>query len=517
MPTVLIILLKRYKRENDVSSRINSEFDMNNSSKLDLTINSQNIDCDLYATGNHTGTTGGGHYYSWIKNGNQWNSFNDSAYGDSVTFNNANQKGPYVLFYKTKSANNLQINYNDIFIKSVNSYKKSVSDNFINDVYLKMTFFDKDSFGRTPLFYAGQSSVRDNSALILKLITDKTCNMNEHDNANQETPLQIAMKNATDDSFMNIVTMLNHNTFTESMINPASSSHVKSLTDLFTKLDNGIQTKIQNAIAKKEIKQKFMPTTATATATSTASTATTASTLPITTAKTLPITTAKTLPITTATPIQCPIIIKFSNSQKDVKIIDMDVDSTKCNNNTLERLPFDATKIVDGTQYLTFVTFEPDNLFVTGVDFTIQSSAKCNQNLQKILNDSISSSSSSSGSSSAVPVIVGITGGGGASTPTASVTGGVIVATTTPTPATTNFNPKNGDWIKFYQNYYKVNSFAKKDNKYTIKYEYNSYGNKKYKYSSMQTTEITCKPGKCSVITDPDKIKELEDLSFETK
>ena len=176
-----------------------------------------------------------------------------------------------MLFYETKSANNLQIDYNDIFIKSVNSYETSVSNNFVNDVYLKMTIFGIDSFGRTPLFYAAQSSVRNNSAIILKLINEQKCNMNEHDNVNQETPLQIAMKNATNNSFMNIVTMLNNYKFTESMINSASSSPVESLTVLFSKLYNGIQTQIQNAIRKKEIKQKFMPTTTAITASSSSS------------------------------------------------------------------------------------------------------------------------------------------------------------------------------------------------------------------------------------------------------
>ena len=91
----------------------------------------------------------------------------------------------------------------------------------------------------------------------------------------------------------------------------------------------------------------------------------------------------------------------------------MDVNSTKCNT-TLKRLPFDATKIVDGTEYLTFVTFEPDNLFVTGVDFTIQSRAKCNHNLQEKINNIIG-------------VGGGVTSVSGASTPTASVNGGVPV------------------------------------------------------------------------------------------
>jgi ubiquitin carboxyl-terminal hydrolase 22/27/51 len=437
LPTVLIILLKRYKRENKDSSRIKSKFDMNASSKLDLTIN-----YDLYATANHQGDTGGGHYYAWIKNSNNWSEFNDSKYGDSVIFDENNQKGPYVLFYKTQSTD-LQIDYIDIFIKSVNSNKTFVSDIFINDVYSKMTIFSKDSFDRTPLFYAAQSSVRDNSEIILKLIDEKKCNINKQDNVNQETPLQIAMKNATDNSFMNIVTMLNHDTFTESMINPASSSPVKSLTDIFTKLDNDIQNKIQNAILKKETKQKFMPATTTATATAKpVTTATTTTTATSTTTSLLPHPPPRKplLPLPppppstkTAPPIQCPIIIKFSNDKKDVEVVDMDVDSSKCAG--IARLPFDSTQIVDGTQYLTFVTFDQDDLFVTGVDFAIQNSAKCDYNLQKILDDVVNSGGISSVSATAAlggsgGAVVSVSSGGTPTTSAATTSASTSAATT---------------------------------------------------------------------------------------
>jgi hypothetical protein len=200
----------------------------------------------------------------------------------------------------------------------------------------------------------------------------------------------------------------------------------------------------------------------------------------------------------------------------------MNVDLVKCAG--IARLPFDSTQIVDGIQYLTFVTFDQDDLFVTGVDFAIQSSAKCDNNLQKILNTSISTVVSSSGGGSPASTIVGISsvpaatalGGGGGGLGVSSG-GSVIVATTatatTPSnPATTNFNPKNGNWIKFYQNYYKIELFTKTNNKYTINYEYNIdiNKNKKYKYSQAKT--LTCNPGKCLVITEQDKIKELDDL-----
>ena len=260
------------------------------------------------------------------------------------------------------------------------------------------------------------------------------------------------------------------------------------------------------------------PTTATTTATTT-SKLTTAST----TATLLPPPRRPPPSTKTANNIQCPVIIKFSNDKKDVEVVDMNVDSTKCNDTTFKRLPFDSTQIVDGTQYLTFVTFDQDDLFVTGVDFTIQNSAKCDNNLQNILNTSISTvvsggvSSSVSSSGGVSSTVVGIS-----SVPaTAAIGGGGGIVATTPTtvsnPATTNFNPKNGDWIMFHQNYYKIESFIKTVDKYTINYEYNSIKNKKYKYSPIKSIELTCKPNTCSVVTDTKLIKKLDDLPIETK
>ena len=210
----------------------------------------------------------------------------------------------------------------------------------------------------------------------------------------------------------------------------------------------------------------------------------------------------------------------------------MNVEPEKCV--YIARLPFDATKIVDGTEYLIFVTFDQNELFVSGVDFAIQSTAKCDHNLQQMLNTSISTVVSSGSapvivgvsSSVSTPVIVGVSSS--VSAPvivgvSGSVSAPVIVGVSSvPTPVAREFIPKNGDWIKFYDFYYKISSFTKTNNKYNINCEY-SYFNGDTTKIQNPTPNIDCAPsegfpyGKCSVITDPIKIKELDDLPIETK
>jgi hypothetical protein len=237
--------------------------------------------------------------------------------------------------------------------------------------------------------------------------------------------------------------------------------------------------------------------------------------------------------------IQCPVIIKFSNSGKNVEVVSMNVEPEKCNNNTLERLPFNTKEIMDGTEYLTFVTFDPNELFVSGVDFAMQSGAKCDHDLQNILNTSISTVVSSAAahsvsapvivgvSSVSAPVIVGV-GSVPASTVvgvSASVSAPVIVGVSgVPTPVAREFIPKNGDWIKFYDFYYKIGSFTRTNNKYNINCEYSYFNGDPTKIQNpTPNPNIDCAPsegfphGKCSVITDPIKIKELDDLPIETK
>ena len=210
--------------------------------------------------------------------------------------------------------------------------------------------------------------------------------------------------------------------------------------------------------------------------------------------------------------IKCPVIIKFSNSGKDVDVVSMNVEPEKCA--YITRLPFNTKEIMDGTEYLTFVTFDKDELFVSGVDFAIQSSAKCDHNLQNILNTSISTVAAHGGSA---PVIVGVAAHGG-SVPV------IVGVSSVSNPVATDFDPKNGDWIKFYNFYYKIGSFTKTDNKYNINCEYAYFNGDPTKIQNpTPNPNIDCAPsegfphGKCSVITDPNKIKELDDLPIETK
>lgn len=56
----------------------------------------------LYATSNHSGSTGGGHYVAYVKKGGQWYLANDSAVSSSTEEKvlAAGKKGAYLLFYK---------------------------------------------------------------------------------------------------------------------------------------------------------------------------------------------------------------------------------------------------------------------------------------------------------------------------------------------------------------------------------------------------------------------------------
>ena len=558
-PQILICYPKRFVSSAHAGEKTHNPLDVSKPENNTLVLNGVNY--ELFATANHSGNTKGGHYIAWIKNdSNNWREFDDGKAVQDASIT-TNLDGPYVLFYKRTSTTDepkTLITTIDLLEYALNNSKSTKE--YIDSIKLQITdLTSKDNWGRSLLFPAALSIVRDNSQIIQEIISAGANPLEKDKSEMQITSISSTIMNldkySTYNSFANLKALfsdeiLKQNDKLQNILTNmiTQASNMKTVVPYFAKLieeykkintdskefdwiSDSASLSLPNQSA---LSSTFPPqpplsttttatttalptattTTATASTTTAASTATTAATLPITTAKTLPTATATA----TATTIQCPIIIKFSNGQKDVEIVDMDVDSTKCNNNTLERLPFDATKIVDGTEYLTFVTFELDNLFVTGVDFTIQSRATCDHNLQEILNNSIGVGGG--GGVSAVPVIVGVTSVSGASTPTAStasVNGSFIVATTTtPTPATTNFNPKNGDWISFYKNYYKVESFAKTDNKYTINYKYNSYNNKKYENDSMKIIELTCNPGKCSVITDQNEINQLEGLPIET-
>ena len=88
-----------------------------------------------------------------------------------------------------------------------------------------------------------------------------------------------------------------------------------------------------------------------------------------------------------------------------------------------------------------------------------------------------------------------------------------------------DFEVENGNWIKYRNDfYYKIASFTKTNNKYNIKCEYVHFnGDTTKQQNPTLNPNIDCGPseafphGKCSVITDPTKIKELDDLPIKTK
>ena len=378
-PSVLVILMKKW---NDTTRKaIYPIFYIKQNSKLTISENVYN----LCATCNQSGNKDGGHYAAWVKNENYWSEFNDSTYKKTVTLNKNNQKHPYLLFYQKDSiTSDNQIDYNDIFIQSVKNNVKNVSDKFIDDVYLKMTKFDKDSFGRTPLFYAAESSMRDNSQIILKLIDKKNCNMYEKDKINGETPLQIAMKNATEHSFMNIVCMMNHESYDVSKIDSTTTTpKIDSLTVLFNRLRNTVKESILSHL-NDNVKQYFsnvIPRTGASSLKTVAGTTTSTIAGAITStnvvANSLINPGANPVAITGTNPPgvnQCPIIITFgpNNSISTCKII---TDANQCTANITQFT--DSSPKTDKSQYITWVTIVSNDKFVSNVDLFNDYKSNC--------------------------------------------------------------------------------------------------------------------------------------------
>ena len=149
--------------------------------------------------------------------------------------------------------------------------------------------------------------------------------------------------------------MFNNYKFTESMINSASSSPVESLTVLFSKLYNGIQTQIQNAIRKKEIKQKFMPTTTAITASSSSSSLSSSS--------------SSSLSLTPVSPTTCFILVKFKKDAHGIIDIEsVNTDFTECKG--AEIFTGDFKTMDFGKKYLFQFNLDHANPYVSNVTYS---------------------------------------------------------------------------------------------------------------------------------------------------
>jgi len=104
LPQILVIDIKRFNPINFNKNQIFISFPL---TELDLnayTVGYQNNNIyDLYAIINHHGITHGGHYYSFIKNGNKWFCFNDTNVSEITDLNKLFTPFAYCFFYRKRN------------------------------------------------------------------------------------------------------------------------------------------------------------------------------------------------------------------------------------------------------------------------------------------------------------------------------------------------------------------------------------------------------------------------------
>lgn len=101
LPNYLIISFKRFQSDGTkLCNPIN--FPIENLNLQKYSDNNLDINYNLYAISNHTGSTNGGHYFSYCKNGDKWYEYNDRIV---MTMSNEQilTNGAYVLFYERKN------------------------------------------------------------------------------------------------------------------------------------------------------------------------------------------------------------------------------------------------------------------------------------------------------------------------------------------------------------------------------------------------------------------------------
>ena len=105
LPQVMIILLKRFEIRGNQSLKIDNLVD------IPMTLNMEdyceshdrfNASYDLYGVCNHSGGTGGGHYYAYCKGpDDKWRNFNDSQVSE-MRESEVIKRTAYCLFYRRK-------------------------------------------------------------------------------------------------------------------------------------------------------------------------------------------------------------------------------------------------------------------------------------------------------------------------------------------------------------------------------------------------------------------------------
>ena len=103
LPEILIISIKRFSNEGKKNNSL-VDFPLAdlNLSKYVIGYNKADYNYDLFGVCNHIGGTMGGHYYAYIKNNNNWYSFNDDNINKITELKNIVTPSAYCLFYNKK-------------------------------------------------------------------------------------------------------------------------------------------------------------------------------------------------------------------------------------------------------------------------------------------------------------------------------------------------------------------------------------------------------------------------------
>lgn len=104
-PNILTIDLKRFNNKSQ-KNQIHIDFPIDDLDLSQYVIGYKNeiYKYELYGVCNHSGSTMGGHYTSYVKNANgKWYHFNDTSVSEVTSINYIISSKAYVLFYRKKS------------------------------------------------------------------------------------------------------------------------------------------------------------------------------------------------------------------------------------------------------------------------------------------------------------------------------------------------------------------------------------------------------------------------------
>lgn len=104
LPDILVIDIKRFNSQNK-KNQIVVDFPLTdlNMSKYIVGYNKENYIYDLYGVCNHSGSSLGGHYTSFVKNANdKWYHYNDTSVSEVLNINEIVTPKAYCFFYRKK-------------------------------------------------------------------------------------------------------------------------------------------------------------------------------------------------------------------------------------------------------------------------------------------------------------------------------------------------------------------------------------------------------------------------------